>query len=308
MYGPEYDLIISEICKENGIDLQEIGNCKLLKRAGATVPILSRRFSLNSAPTARIIDSKWVCSALLELNKIPAVTHKQLSKPNSQAYQKQTTTNETICEDLLQQYGGVVIKPNDSYEGKGVYACFSKKEVETALLERFNHYSTLVVSPFIDICSEYRVFYLAGKCMLAYKKILPTIQGDGVSTVAQLVSAMGLEKNDILNTHNLDQVLPFGTTSVIGWKFNLSRGSSPQIISDKKLEKRLFSLAQQAAETVNGEFVTVDIIEENESHLFKIMEINSGVAMDQFIIKHKNGRRIAYNIYEKAINLAFQNR
>ena len=306
MYGPEYDLIISEICKRNGIDLQEVGNCKLLKRSGITVPIWSRRFSLNSAPTARIIDSKWVCSALLELNHVPSVQHKQLSNPSSQSYQKQAKSNQTICEDLLQQHGGVVIKPNDAYEGKGVCACFSSKEVESALLKGFQQYSTLVVSPFIDICSEYRVFYLAGTCLLAYKKILPTIQGDGVSTVAQLISALGLEKDDILKTVNLDQVLPLGTPSVIGWKYNLSRGSSPQIISDEKLEKKLYDLAQQAAETVNGEFMTVDIIEEKESHLFRIIEINSGVAMDQFIIKHKNGRQIAYNIYEKAVNLAFQ--
>ena len=64
-------------------------------------------------------------------------------------------------------------------------------------------------------------------------------------------------------------------------------------------------IATKAAETVNAKFVSIDLLEESGSHDLMVLELNAGVAMDQFIIKNPDGRKIAYSIYEKSIKNMF---
>ncbi len=302
MYGPEYHNIIRDICENNKIDYRLFDNrCIMLSRNGQKQFIWSRRFPYNTASCSRIIDSKSVCALILDSAGLSVVAHNKLYRSDTEGYANQKESSQKVCEKILNAFGGVVIKPNDSCEGKNVYACFSIKEIEYALFEIFHSKEIIAVSPYIDSDNEYRVFYLQGECLLAYRKIRPYVIGDGSSSLKILISKSNLQKEDTIKHINFNYVPARGERIEIGWKFNLSCGSTLEIVDDNELKKTLFSLTKQAAEVLNAQFVTVDFLENSKDKNLSILEINAGVAMDQFILKHPKGRAIAYSVYEKAV-------
>lgn len=306
MYGPEYQNIIREICESNGIGYQLYDNrCAMLSHKGHKQFLWSRRFPHNTASSSRIIDSKSVCALILSSAGLPVVAHSKLYRSDTEGYIPQRETNQKICEGILKTFGGVVIKPNDSCEGKDVYACFSAKEIEHALLEVFRKKEVLAASPYIDTINEYRVFYLQGECLMAYRKIRPYVVGDGESSLQLLVFRSDMQKEDIIKTLDYSYIPANGEKVEIGWKFNLSCGGSLEMVNDCKLKDTLFSLAKQAADVINAQFVTVDFLENGKTKELSILEMNAGVAMDQFILKHPQGRAIAYFVYERAIRSLF---
>lgn len=306
MYGPEYEKIIIEICENLGIECKRFEpNCLALTRNGETQYIWSRRFPQNSATTSRIIDSKCMCSSILASAGVPVVKHFKLYRSDSERYKQQELPSQKICETILIDSGGVVIKPNDSYEGKGVYVCFSPKEIECALYKSFQSNSVIAAAPYIKASTEYRIIYLDGECLLLYKKNLPEVVGDGHSSLKVLAEQLGINPSDFYPTDQLAEVPAKGMHITVGWKFNLSCGSTPEIIDRFSVPQSMFDIAVKAAEAVNAKFVSIDLLEESRSHNLMVLELNAGVAMDQFIIKSPNGRKIAYNIYEKSIKNMF---
>lgn len=307
MYGPEYEKIIFEICGNLGIVCRRFEpDCLALTLNGQTQYIWSRRFPQNSATSSRIIDSKCVCSSILASAGVPVVRHFRLYRSDYERYAQQELPSQKICENILADSGAVVIKPNDSYEGKGVYVCFTPKEIESALYKSFRCKPVIAASPYINALAEYRIIYLDGECLLLYKKKLPEVIGDGHSTLKTLAEHLGVDASDIYQTDQLDEVLVEGAHVTIGWKFNLSRGSTPEIIDPCSAPQSIFDIAAKAAEVVNANFVSIDILEKSADHDLMVLELNAGVAMDQFIIKSPNGRKIAYSVYEKSIKNMFQ--
>lgn len=98
----------------------------------------------------------------------------------------------------------------------------------------------------------------------------------------------------------LNFIPPAGQKIILNWKFNLTQGASCQIIEKSDLYSKLCNLAIKSANAIGISFATIDIIEEENGNL-SVLEINSGVAMDQFIQQVPSGKNIATNIYEKAI-------
>lgn len=306
MYGPEYERIIHEICKSLSIECRTIDpGCLALTWEGDTQYIWSRRFPQNSATCARIIDSKCVCSSTLISAGVPTIKHYKLHRSDAEQYALQEQSSQKICETILADSGGVVIKPNDSCEGNGVYACFTPKEIETALYKLFRQKSVLAASPYIDASAEYRIIYLRGECLLLYRKRLPEVIGDGTSSLKLLAERLGVCEVDFAQTDRLSDIPAKGKHITIGWKFNLSRGSTPEVIDIASAPKQLKAIALEAAKTLNANFVSIDMLEEKETHKLEILELNAGVAMDQFILKSPNGREIARYVYERGIKDMF---
>lgn len=308
MYGPEYEKIIFEICNNLGIECRKFEpNCLALTQNGKTQYIWSRRFPHNSATSSRIIDSKCMCSTILAAAGVPAVKHFKLYRSDSEQYIQQQMTSQKICETILADSNGVVIKPNDSYEGKGVYVCFSPNDIEHALYKSFQNKPVLAAAPYIKALAEYRIIYLNGECLLLYKKRLPEVIGDGHSSLKTLAEHLGVNASDFSRSDQLAQVPAKGERITVGWKFNLSCGSTPEIIDSRSAPQSIFDIARKAASVVNANFVSIDLLEEYGSHNLMVLELNAGVAMDQFIVKSPNGRKIAYYIYEKSIKSMFLN-
>lgn len=303
MYGPKYNEIIYDVCKNHNISYEKCEeNLILLECNGRKKYIWSRRFPNNPNSSCKIIDSKSLCSCVLRNNEIPSVYHEKLIHPCSPKYIYQEIANFSICEKFLEKYNKIVLKPDNSYEGTGVFICQSKKDIEFALEKIFSNYKTAAVSGYIEIINEYRLFYLEGDILFVYRKDLPYVVGDGISNIHQLIIRLNDEKLDISNVLVDLNYIPLKDEKVIiSWKRNLSLGSIPQPVNDKDKLIKLSSIAKSAALAVDAHFATIDIIED-KNHNIQVLELNSGVAMDQFILQYKDGYNIAYKIYELAIH------
>lgn len=308
MYPKTYLEIIYQICNKKSISIQAIENTEILclSKQENTRYIWSRRFDLNSSIATRIADNKFATYATLNNFGIPVIKCTRLSRIDSEEYYMQIKSNFSICNELLTDFEMIIIKPNNSYEGQDVFKCNSSKDIEKTLYYLTGKYKYIVVSPYINSVAEYRAIYLDGEILFAYKKTHPFIVADGNSSVIQLLIAQKIDIS-ILDDSIIKQlytVFPKGYHIQLTWKYNLSQGSNCVPIQDTSLYNNICNIAVSAARAINISFASVDILEDTKGNL-QVLEINAGVAMDQFIQKYPDGREIAFSIYEKAINKMF---
>jgi hypothetical protein len=162
----------------------------------------------------------------------------------------------------------------------------------------------MAVCPFYEIENEFRVVVLDGKVKLVYRKKIPFILGDGISTLRQLLVVYLKEDIECPVSFNIPdedylKVLNSGKKYYLNWKHNLGKGANPEIVQNEELIERLSDLALRAAQAVNVHFASIDIIETNNQYL--VLEINSGVMMEHFSQVNDSNYQIAKRIYKEAI-------
>lgn len=150
--------------------------------------------------------------------------------------------------------------------------------------------------PFYNIENEYRVIFLNGKSLLLYAKERPYIVGNGKDTLATLVIAKYKEQglsylNDLLE--KLELIVPKGEKVVMSWKHNLGNGANAIIIEDESLKAKLAEFVKLAADALDIKFASIDIVVSNGTYY--IMEVNSGIMIENFAAQQPNAR---YNYYE----------
>lgn len=308
MYPKAYIEIIYEICKNHNIFIEAIDNTSILKLSynNSTHYIWSRRFDVNSAISAKIADNKFETYKVLDSHCIPVAECIKMTRLFTTEYNSSLYSNFCVCKEMLDKHTAVVIKPNSSYEGYGVFKCTSEKQIEEALITLYSKYKYIVVSPFINVKSEYRAIFFKGEILLIYKKELPFIIADEEMSLLELLLNQTEYRSYIrtIQDEELNKIYSKGEKIYLNWKFNLSQGAFCSLVDEENLYNKLSSLAISAANLIGITFASVDIIIDGDGKM-QILEINSGVAMDQFIQKTTNGRKIATSIYEKVIKNMF---
>lgn len=299
--------LISELCYENGIELNTLpnGRIRILSLNGEERIIWSKKFEINSVISTRIADNKSSTYEVLKQNNIPCVSHKRYTchYENSSCYLDKDTI-QNIYSDL-KKYHEVVLKPENGYEGTDVYRCSSVEDISQTFKKFQKPYNYICLSPYYSVKAEYRTICLNGKALLSYQKTLPFVTGNGKDTVQQLAKQKynNIDRFSLFN--NKDQIPLCGEKIIIGWKFNLSQGAKSIEIVNPIVLKTVRELSLKAACAIHINFSSVDIIE-TFSGEFLVIEINSGVVLNQFIEDNPKNYTIAKNIYRKAILSMFE--
>ena len=199
-----------------------------------------------------------------------------------------------------------LLKTNNGSLGIGVYHITDYE----MLYDKFSKYSlsqsSFSICPFYNIENEYRAIILDDEIQLLYKKIKPTVIGDGKSTIKELL--INFNKNYYSNYagNNKDTILEKGKVYEDNWQFNLSRGalSSMEIFDQDKIQ--ICNIVNKIINNIDVGFCSIDIIK-TKNNEFYVMEINSGVMMDAFVMQNDNGYMIAKRIYSLAIDKCFRN-
>ena len=90
-------------------------------------------------------------------------------------------------------------------------------------------------------------------------------------------------------------------------KINLSQGSIAKEVKDDILAERIINLARIVCKEINLRFGSVDIIQTTNDDLL-VLEVNSGVMMDNYIRLMPDGYITAKKVYKKAIEKLFRNK
>jgi glutathione synthase/RimK-type ligase-like ATP-grasp enzyme len=300
--------IVKEICTENGIDLESFSYDWIfrLSKNGKAAHIFGYQFGNNSATSQLICADKCATSDILLFNGVPAVKHDFFMSPTNINYVGVSGNWERILK-LFQKFGKVVCKTNEGSGGSSVYLVSTQFELERAAHKIFSHSRTMAVSPFYEIEKEFRAVVLDDKVMLIYSKNIPFVEGNGTSSLRELVISYAQTHADFpLNfdeSDNDSDVLEPGKKYYLNWKHNLGQGAYPEIVQDELLIAQLSELALKAANAIGIQFASVDIIKVKDN--FMVLEINSGIMMDYFSQISDSNYQTTKNIYREAIEKMF---
>ncbi len=297
--------IMREICAENNIELETYSYDWILKltRGGGVMYIYGYQFPLNDAASELICGDKAALSAVLSGAGIPSAEHLFFMSPSNLHYTG-SSGNWTQLTGLLGRYGRLVCKRNSGSGGSGVYIVSDQAELERTVSEIFRSSRSMSVSPFYQIINEFRVIMLNGSARLIYRKILPHVIGDGQHAVFELAfKKYGADIGALEIVAGLSSVPRAGEKADIGWKHNLGQGSEAEVVEDAALTERLAELSGRAAAALKIGFASVDIIETPEKMM--ILEINSGIMMENFARSGKKNYNKAKEIYSDAVESYF---
>ena len=301
-----FQKLIKEICNELGIKYKILSKKWImrLEKDGKIRYLSGNKFDLNGHAIGNMLDDKYAFYETLKYLDIPVCEHRILYSENNQ-------NNYAIgCqskEDLLKYFNkynrNVVIKPNKGAMGIGVYHITDEDDLyEKTKLLLTSKYS-ISICPFYHIKNEYRVVILDNEIKLMFKKINPTIVGDGVSTLKELL--LKFNKYYYKNVEVPNIILDKDEVYTYDFKFNLSQGSIASMDINPELKEKLSRLTLEVTKKVGITFASIDIIETEDNQLL-VMEANSGVTINKVTKYIPNGKNIAKEIYKEAILKLFK--
>lgn len=301
--------IIKEICTEDNIKYKFLSKdwVIMLEKDGKTRFISGYKFDLNSHGIGLIADDKYALYEVLKSKNIPVIEHKIVyNKMNNLDYAIGCNTYEYVKEYFEKNNNNIVIKPNDGTCGKNVFNVTDVNEIDIVLDKIFLKNYSISMCPFYKIKHEYRAIMLDGENKLLYTKYLPIVTGDGNKTIRQLLLDFNYDYFiDKLEDSKYDKVLPKNKTFEYNWKFNLSQGSIAKKLTDKLLQDRLIKIAKQVCKEINLKFGSIDMIETTNNELL-VLEVNSGVMLENYIRLNPNEYIYAKDIYRNAIKNLFK--
>ena len=236
----------------------------------------------------------------MDISGIPNIKHELFMSMKKQKY----TGAISIWSNLinrLNKYGKLVCKPNNGTGGDEVYLVTNQAELENATNIIFTDSDAMAISPYVEIIDEYRCVVLDGKIKLVYKKKRPSIIGDGIRTVNEIIAkSRGADMTPM--SENI--VLAEGEEHILNWKHNLGLGASAKIVPLQECNPINFNLAKQVAHKLNIRFASIDIVLVGSE--YKVLEVNSGVMLEFFSRESENNYQIAKYIYKDAIVKMFE--
>ena len=303
--------IIDEICKEKNIEQKMLSFdwIRELKKDNKIHHIIRYQFDLNSANAYHIANDKYATYTVLKENNIPMIEHVMLGSPNTRSAYYDENYIQKVKQMLLETDNKLIIKANDSCQGRDVYCVNNEKSAKKVIEKMFKeNKDSISLCPYVDIDFEYRVVVLDGEVLYLYKKRKPFVVGNGKNTIRELIDEK--YSKDIEFTFvkilNFDYI-PFENEEIIiSWKHNLSGGAEPVVVDENEENIDIIkNIAINAAKAIGIKFATVDIACTTQKEL-TVVEINGSVCMNKFAELIPDGYNIAKNIYSKAIDKMFE--
>ena len=230
--------------------------------------IKKQQFDLNTQASGNICADKSATYAILSRNGVPAISHHFVGRDD-------LSYGGIDCNKMLHKYGQVVVKPNNGAKGEHVYACETLEEINDNLARIWNTGDDAAICPYYDIDIEYRVFMLDGEAYLVYGKHRPSIVGDGISNVAQLLDGISAPSDSRIEL-DMEYVPAAGERITVAWKHNLTNGAMPFPPPNDETRDIVSSIAKIAVAALNVRFCSVDVAHCQDGE-YRIIEVNSGV-------------------------------
>jgi glutathione synthase/RimK-type ligase-like ATP-grasp enzyme len=301
----EFFKLISDICEEKNIKLKtaSFGYITELEKNGIKKHMVGTSLELNSVSSFKIASDKFATYSILVQNSIPVIKHNMVFNSITRSEYE----NKDIAKAMLwfDEYNGkVILKANDSSEGKDVFCITNKEKLKYKIIEEFTKGKDSVsICPFYNINFEYRAIFLDGEILFCYKKQKPFVIGDGIKTIEELISSENINK--VYENLDLNYVPKENEKIEMSWKHNLSQGAIASLEIDEKIKEKVLSLAVKAGNAIGIRFASVDIAELETGELL-VMEINSSVCMNKFAEQIEDGKNIEKEIFSTAIDRMFE--
>lgn len=291
--------IIKEICDEKGISFKLVSDnwIGILEKEDKIKYIVGYKFPLNDQAAGRICDDKYAVYEVMKNYNVPTAEH----------FIVFDDYDRSKIVEYCKKYGfDMVVKNNQGTCGNDMYHTVNEEDLFDKLDKILVKNHSVSLSPFYDIKTEYRMIVLNDEVELVYGKKKPVVVGDGKKTIYELLcdfneNYFAKYKDD----ESMKRILEDNEEYEYNWQFNLSKGAMPFFIEDKEKEDILKKRALEIAKILGVTFVSVDLIELYDGS-FILLEVNSGVMMNNFSRNLEEGKMIAKRIYTKVIDEMFK--
>lgn len=299
--------IIKQIALENNLSY-EVLSCDLvikLTKGNKIRYINGYKFGLNSHSLGLILDDKYATYELLNSLGISVCKHHILFRPtNHNSYAKNYNSFD-YCYDLFLKYNkNVILKVNNGTCGDGVYHITTKKELKKIYNHLLKYNFSISLCPYYDIKNEYRVILLNNEIKIMYGKINPVVIGNGKDKLIDLLKDFNINyfgyKTNLKKNINYNKVLKKDEKFIYDFKYNLSKGSIITEDIDKETKSIISKMAKDVSKKINLGFGSIDIIKTNDDKYY-VLEINSGVMIENYIKLTSDGFKKAKKVYEEAV-------
>lgn len=299
--------IIKQIALENDLSY-EVLSCDLvikLTKDNKIRYINGYKFGLNSHSLGLILDDKYATYELLNSLGISVCKHHILFRPtNHNSYAKNYNSFD-YCYDLFLKYNkNVILKVNNGTCGDGVYHITTKKELKKIYNHLLKYNFSISLCPYYDIKNEYRVILLNNEIKIMYGKINPVVIGNGKDKLIDLLKDFNINyfgyKANLKKNINYNKVLKKDEKFIYDFKYNLSKGSIITEDIDKETKSIISKMAKDVSKKINLGFGSIDIIKTIDNKYY-VLEINSGVMIENYIKLTSDGFKKAKKVYEEAV-------
>ena len=283
-------------------------------------------FPLNGQSCSKLAADKVATTIILDLHDVPHIPHYLATNPNM-IYSGFKNSNRAIAGTwpklikTLEKHGILVLKPKEGSMGRSTYKVHNQLELEQAWMDLLAKRRDFCISPFVEIENEYRCIFLDDEMHICFRKNVPCVTGDGVSTVAKLISEYEkiVHKKMKLSKavqEMLDVVLEQDHQMMLDWCHNLSRGSKADKVISDELCVQLKELGQRTMKALGLRFASVDIVRLKESassdHFvipkdrLLVLEVNGSVSVGGYVTQHPEDFEKGRSMFSKAVDLYFQ--
>lgn len=299
--------IIKQIALENDLSY-EVLSCDLvikLTKSNKIRYINGYKFGLNSHSLGLILDDKYATYELLNSLGISVCKHHILFRPtNHNSYAKNYNSFD-YCYDLFLKYNkNVILKVNNGTCGDGVYHITTKNKLKKVYNHLLKYNFSISLCPYYDIKNEYRVILLNNEIKIMYGKINPVVIGNGKDKLIDLLKDFNINyfgyKANLKKNINYNKVLKKDEKFIYDFKYNLSKGSIITEDIDKETKSIISKMAKDVSKKINLGFGSIDIIKTNDDKYY-VLEINSGVMIENYIKLTSDGFKKAKKVYEEAV-------
>lgn len=299
--------IIKQIALENDLSY-EVLSCDLvikLTKGNKIRYINGYKFGLNSHSLGLILDDKYATYELLNSLGISVCKHHILFRPtNHNSYAKNYNSFD-YCYDLFLKYNkNVILKVNNGTCGDGVYHITTKNKLKKIYNHLLKYNFSISLCPYYDIKNEYRVILLNNEIKIMYGKINPVVIGNGKDKLIDLLKDFNINyfgyKTNLKKNINYNKVLKKDEKFIYDFKYNLSKGSIITEDIDKETKSIISKMAKDVSKKINLGFGSIDIIKTNDDKYY-VLEINSGVMIENYIKLTSDGFKKAKKVYEEAV-------
>lgn len=200
-----------------------------------------------------LMDNKLITTAALEQNSFSTIKTVSFTTKNS-------TTLKELQKQIFKQPLPILIKPISGSDGSGVQLCYTKKQAVALIKEYYHSNQSFLAQPFIDT-DEYRITVANRKIGYIHLKKFPTITGDGIKTISELISEVKYSDNEVIrqeckkNKLTLQSVLTKGKSI----KTHITKKSDPAFYITDNFPPKITAWVNKLCDALGIDSVGIDV-------------------------------------------------
>ena len=237
----------------------------------------------NSATASTLASDKLFASRILREAGVPALGGEYFFLHDRHRAHRPAGHERSDAIDCFRSLGGsAFVKPLTGSRGDFAQAVHGEAALIRYLDEVMKYYDAVLIQPIVE-GSEYRVFLLDDDVLYCARKYPPSVAGDGVHTVGELLvthndtlRARGLSPASIPNNDpSLDAVPAKGEHREIPGRMNLSAGGT-MMLAPAPSEKAI-THSRQAARAIGLRVAAIDLFADigGNPDAIEIIEVNA---------------------------------